>query len=82
MHDAVAVRVVQRRGDSAGDTQCFVDRKLSLTIEFRAQRFTVNEGHHVEQQPVGLTRVEEGEHVWVLQMRRDTDLGEEALGTE
>ena len=82
MDDAVAVRVVERAGDRGGDADRFVDRELLLAIEPRAQRLAFDERHHVEEQPVGLARVEQRQQVRVLEVGRDLDLGEESLDAE
>ena len=54
MNHAVRVRVVERVRDRDSDSQRFVDRQLLLALESRAQRFSLDERHDVEQQPVRL----------------------------
>ena len=58
------------------------DRELPLAVEPVAQRLALDERHHIEQQAVGLARVEQRQDVRVLQVRGDLDLREEALGAE
>jgi hypothetical protein len=47
-----------------------------------AEALAVNDGHDVEQDSVGLPRVEEGKQVWVLERRRDANLTQEPLRAE
>ena len=73
------VGVVERARDLAGDAQRFVQRKLALAIEPRAQRFAGDVRHHVVQLAVRLARVVDGEDVRVAQVRCELDLTAEAL---
>ena len=58
MHDALAMRIVERRGDSGRDSYRFVDRELLLTLQSRAETLALDEGHDVEQQISGRARIE------------------------
>src|SRR4029079_17667104 len=49
MHDALSMRVVQRRRDLPGDAECLVEAELPLSIELGAQRFAADERHYVEE---------------------------------
>src|SRR6185503_18162017 len=49
MHDAVAMRMIERACYLAGDAQCFVERELPLAIELGPQRFPLDVRHDVEQ---------------------------------
>ena len=61
--DAVAMGVVERGGDGAGDVDGVGNGKLMFAVEPRAQRFAVDEGHHVEEEPVGAAGIEERQDV-------------------
>ena len=52
MHDAAAVRVLERVGDFARDAHRVVDGQLLFALEPLAQRFARDERHHVVQQLV------------------------------
>ena len=80
--DAVAVRVVERGGDLAGDPDRVVDRELLLPVEPVAQRLALDERHDVEEEAVGLARVEQREDVRVLEVGGELDLGQEPLGAD
>ncbi len=80
--DAVLVGVLQRVGDLASDTERIVDGKLLLALEPVAERFAVDERHHVEHGAVDGARVEEREDVRVLQIRGGLDLRQEAVGAD
>jgi hypothetical protein len=82
MDRAVAVRVTQRRGDFAGDPQGVVERELALPVQPGAQRLALDVGHDVEQEPVRLARVVERQDVGMIEMGRELDLTEKALGPQ
>ena len=79
---AVPVRVIERVGAGDGDAEGVVHRELLLPLEPGAERFPLHERHHVEEMPVGLAAVEQGEQIGVLEIRRDLDLGEEPLDAQ
>ena len=56
--------------------RCFVAREPG------AQRLAPHEGHHIEEQPVGITGVEQRQQVVVLQVRRGVDLALKVLGAQ
>ena len=83
VHDAVAVGVVERRGDLAGDPERLVER------EHRARRSSRSRSdcpsmhrHDVEEKAAGLARVEHREDVRVGQPGRHPDLAEEPVGAD
>ena len=82
MDDAVPVRVVERRADLLCEPHRVVDGKLVLALEAIAERLALDERHHVEQESVGLPRVEQRQDVRMLQRRRRLDLGEEPIGAD
>src|SRR6185295_2042262 len=47
--DSVAMRMIERACDLAGDAQRFVERELSLAIELGPQRFPLDVRHDIEQ---------------------------------
>ncbi len=79
MDDAARVRVLERRGDLAGDAERFVDRESSLAAEPFAKRLAFDERHGEEHASVGLSGIEEGEDVRVVEPGDGADLGEEAV---
>ncbi len=58
--DAPAVGVVERLGYVGGDGDGLLHRELLLAIQPVPQAFTLDVGHHVEEEAVGLAGVEEG----------------------
>ncbi len=74
--------VVERAGHLAGDGEGLADGQLLLAGEPVAQRFAFDERHDVEEEAVGLARIEERKDVGVLQVRRGPDLGQESLGAD
>ena len=79
---AVLVGVLQRVGHLAGDAHRVLDGQLLLARQPVAQRLALDVGHDVEDQPVGLARVEQREDVRVLEVGGGLDLGQEPLGAE
>ena len=80
--DAVAVRVVERRGDLGGDAHRVGHRQLLFAADPVADGLALDERHHVIEEAVGVARVDEPEDVRVLQVGGGLDLGEEALGAD
>ena len=80
--DALGVGMLQRVGDFTRDAQRVGNRQLSLAFEALAERLAAHERHHVVQQGVGFTGIEQRQDVRMLQPRRGADLGEEAFATE
>ena len=79
---AVAVGVVERRGHLARDAHRVGHGELLLATQPIAQRLTFDVRHHIEQERVGLTRVEQRQDVRVLEVGGELDLGQEALGAD
>jgi hypothetical protein len=82
VHDAACVRVVERLGDLAREAHRLVHRERPVPREPRAQRLPIDVRHHVVEPPGRVPRVEQGEHVRVLQRRGERDLAQEALRAE
>jgi hypothetical protein len=80
--DALAVRVVERRGHLAGQLDGLFDAQLRFAVELPPERLALDVGHDVEQQPVGLARVVQRQDVGVGELGRDADLTQEPLGAE
>ena len=70
VNHAQLVRVAERVGDLARDSNRVVCRQLLLTREARAQRLPGDERHHVEQQSIGAARVEQRKDVRMLEPAR------------
>ena len=82
MHHALAMRVIERTCDFAGDAYRVGDGQLPFTLQSRAQRFAGDQRHHVVQQAVGLAAVEQREDVRMLQARCGADLAQESFATK
>ena len=80
--DAVFVGVLQRVRHLRGDSHRVVHRQLMLPRQPIPQALPFHVWHDVVDQPVRLAGVEQREDVWVLQIRRGLDLGQEPLGAE
>ena len=52
VNHVVSMRIVERAGDAAGDAHGLLDRKLLLAIQPMTKRFSLDVGHHVEEQPI------------------------------
>jgi hypothetical protein len=61
---------------------CFSDAELFLTVQLVPKGFPLDERHHVIQEPVCLTGIEQGQDVRVLEARGGRDLVDEAFGSE
>ena len=79
---AVAMRVVERRGDVGGEADGFVNRELPLPLEPTPQRFAFHVGHHVVDQAAGLAGIKQRQDMRVLQVGGDPDLTQEAIDPE
>jgi hypothetical protein len=73
------VRVLECRGDFAGDAERFFDGESALAAQPFAERLAFDERHGEEHAPVGLSGIEEGEDVRVVEPGGGADLGEEAV---
>ena len=79
MDHALAVGVVEGGRDFPGEPQRVVHRELPLPAQPGPERFPGDVGHHVVEQAVGVTRVDQPQDVGMLEVGRDLDLGQEAL---
>jgi len=82
MDHAMPVRVIERFGGVVGDADGVVHRGLLLAIEPVAERFTLDQGHHVEDHASDFTRVVQRQDVRMLHVRRGSDLVQEPLGAD
>lgn len=82
VHNAARMRVLERISDFRGQSNRVGYRQLPLAIKTAAQRLPFHERHHIVQQAVGHTRVEERKNVRMLQTGREFDFAEETLGPE
>ena len=80
--DAVAVGVIQRRGNFARDPNRVRNRQLFLPVQPISQRFPFHEGHHVVRGAVYLSRVDQAEDVGVLQSGDGANLSDEPVGAD
>jgi hypothetical protein len=79
MDEVSLVCIAQRVGDFTKYPHRGVGRKGTVPGDPPGQGFSFDEGHHVVEEPVRLTRVVDGQNVWVLQPGGDLDLAREAL---
>jgi hypothetical protein len=79
VHDPLLVGGLNRLGHIGGDSDSVGDGKGALAVQSLPQRLPLHEGHHVVEHPIGLSRVEEGQDVGMLQRCRRSDLGQESL---
>ena len=81
--DPALVGVLQRLRRLPDDVERVVDRELLLLVQPVPERFALDEGHDVVQQPAGrLARVVETENVGVLKIGGDADFAEEAVAAK
>ena len=82
MHHTERVRVPQRIGSFARDTERLLNRQLSFAIQARPQRFAIDKRHHVEEVAARTAAVEQRQNMRMLQSRREFDFLEEPLGPD
>jgi len=82
MHDAVAMRVLERVGDLRGNADRVVDRELPFAVEPRAQRLSFDERHYIEQLAADAARIEERKNVRMLKTSGELDLLDESLRSD
>ena len=80
VHDARLVRHRERLGDFTQQAHRLLHRQLAGAREPLAEGLSLDEGHHVVEEPRRLTGVEQSEDVRMHQPRRDLDLAREAFG--
>src|SRR5215210_4332557 len=78
----MAVGVVQRGCHFAGNAQRVPDGELALALESLPKRLTLDERHHIVEEPIRRAGVEERQDVGMLEVRRRLDLGQEPLGAD
>jgi hypothetical protein len=78
----VPMRVIERARHLASDAQRFVEGKLALAVEARAQRLAGNVRHDVIELAVYFPRVVDGQYVRVAQVGGEVDLTAESLRTQ
>jgi hypothetical protein len=74
---AVAVGVVERAGHFGRDTDGIGHRELAFPLESLAERFSLDKRHDVEEESVGLTRIEQRQQMRMLEVGRGLDLDQE-----
>ncbi len=82
VNDAVAVSVVERAGYLLGDPHRVADGQLPLAVDARAKRFADDEWHHIVEQGIGLTRIEQRQDVRMLELGGGLYLGKKPLAAE
>ena len=68
------MRVAQRVRHLASDLESFVDRELTFPGQALAQRFSLDIGHDIIEQPVGFIRVVQRQDVRVVETGGDLNL--------
>ena len=71
--------VGERVGHFTGDVERLLDREFGLLPEASAQALALDVGHRVPQLSIGLSGVEDGQDMGVLEPGGRADLAEEAL---
>ena len=79
MHETLPVRVAKRARNLACESNDLGQIQLFLAVQSRSQRVPADIWHHVEQPPRVCTRIEEWEHVRVIQSRDDLDFTEKPV---
>ena len=82
VHDPVSVRVIEGLRHVRRETHGVIDGELTFSFESFPKGLPFHVRHHVEEKRVRLARIEERQNMWVLQVRRRLDLGQEALGSD
>ena len=82
MHRPMAMGVVERGTDGRRDVYRVGNGELVFAHQPRAEGFAVHKGHHIEQEPIGASGIEERQDVRVLQRSCELDLLEKALAAE
>src|SRR5215470_2455369 len=82
MNHSTPVRVIERAGHLAGDSNRLLDRQPSETGHPLPQCLSVDGWHHEEQETVGTPRVEQWQNVRVAETRRRSNLGLEAFDAD
>ena len=82
VHHPLAVCVGERVRHLGKDPHHLIDREFAPLGQSVPEGDPLHVRHHVVEEPVGLTGVEEGEDVRVLQPRGHLDLAEEAFAAE
>ena len=57
-----------------------IHRESLLTVDPVAESFAFHVRHHIEQEAISLTGIEQRQHIRMLELRRRLDLGQETLG--
>jgi hypothetical protein len=82
MDHTVAVRVIERARYRRGEANGVLNWELLLTVNPVSKTFAIDERHHIEQQSVGFSRVEQGKEIRMLEAGRYLDFGEKPLDAE
>jgi hypothetical protein len=80
--DPPLMGVCQRVRDFPGQAQRVVRRQRTFPVQPLAQRLSLHERHHVVQHAVHVARIVHRQDVWVIELGRDLDLAQEAVGAQ
>jgi hypothetical protein len=78
----VSMRIIQCARNRGCDPYRVFDGKLLLAVERNAQRLTLDEWHHVEQQRVSRAAIEQRQQIRTLQIRGNLYLAQESIDPE
>jgi hypothetical protein len=78
MYHSVAMGVLECEADFSRDPDRLVDREPALAFQPVAQRLALHERHDEPQVTLGLTRVEDGQDMGVLEAGGESDLTAES----
>ena len=82
MDDPVAVSVIQSLGHVGRDPNRVLYAQLRVLLDPFTERLPLHVRHHVVEEAVRFTGVEEGQDVRMLEIGSGLDLSEEALGPD
>jgi len=80
--DVVLMRIRESRGDFAQNPDGFGYRQLAAFRESRAQRLSAHVRHREKRQPVRLTRCQQRDDVWMLELCCELDFAAEAVDAD
>ena len=82
MQHAQPVRIRERVGDWRRDVDRACTGHASALHDLLTQRSTIDEGHHVVDEPVRLSGIVQRQDVWMHHARDDVDLVQEPFGAD
>src|SRR6266571_5888627 len=78
----VSVGEIEGRGDRTGNAQRFIERQLALSRQALVEALSFDIRHHVIEEAISFPGVDQGQDMWVLELRCEADLAQEPLGAK